>query len=157
MANISLKLLIKISLLFCLALCIACDSDSETPPQKEIPIETELQWQLSAIIENGEKLVTPGNCMSAYLIFEENDKFCGLVGVNHLDGTFDMDSISGKISFKYIMTQVVSMDENVIEFERMYMTLFYKIVSYTSSDDNLKLYYGDNSYLEYQSKEVELK
>ena len=76
MANISLKLLIKISLLFCLTLFMACDSDSETPqketPQKEIPIEAELQWQLGAIIENGEKLATPGNYMSAYLIFEDD-------------------------------------------------------------------------------------
>lgn len=156
MADISFKLLIKISLLFCLTFCMACDSDSETP-QEEIPIETELQWQLSAIIENGEKLATPGNCMSAYLIFEEGDKFDGRVGVNQLKGTFKAYPSSGKVSMEYSLTQVASLEPNVMEFEKMYMKFFDKITSYTytKSDNNLKLYYGDNSYLEYQSKEVE--
>lgn len=116
MADISFKLLIKISLLFCLTFCMACDSDSETP-QEEIPIETELQWQLSAIIENGEKLATPGNCMSAYLIFEEGDKFDGRVGVNQLRGTFKADPSSGTVSMEYSLTQVASLEPNVMEFE----------------------------------------
>ena len=140
MADISFKLLIKISLLFCLTFCMACDSDSETP-QEEIPIETELQWQLSAIIENGEKLATPGNCMSAYLIFEEGDKFDGRVGVNQLKGTFKADPSSGKVSMEYSLTQVASLEPNVMEFEKMYMKFFDKITSYTytKSDNNLKL------------------
>lgn len=100
MANLSLKLLIKISLLFCLALCMACDSDSETPqketPQEEIPIEAELQWQLGAIIENGEKLATPGNYMYAYLIFEDNEKFEGRVGANQIRGTFKTNPTTAK-------------------------------------------------------------
>lgn len=131
MANLSLKLLIKISLLFCLALCMACDSDSETPqketPQEEIPIEAELQWQLGAIIENGEKLATPGNYMYAYLIFEDNEKFEGRVGANQIRGTFKTNPTTGKISMEYSITQVASLEPNVMEFEEMYMKLFLKI------------------------------
>lgn len=157
MANLSLKLLIKISLLFCLALCMACDSDSETPqketPQEEIPIEAELQWQLGAIIENGEKLATPRNYMYAYLIFEDNEKFEGRVGANQIKGTFKTNPSTGKISMEYSITQVASLEPNVMEFEEMYMKLFHKITSYvyTDLDNDLKLYYGDNSYLQYQS------
>lgn len=157
MANLSLKLLIKISLLFCLALCMACDSDSETPqketPQEEIPIEAELQWQLGAIIENGEKLATPGNYMYAYLIFEEDDKLDGRVGGNQLRGTFKADPSSGKVSISCAVTELASLAPNIMEFERMYMKRFEKITSYTysKSENNLKLYYGDNSYLQYQS------
>lgn len=148
----------NVCLFVCLAVCFSCNNDNDTNNPVEQPqIETELQWQLAAIIENGEKLEMPGNYMDAYLIFEEDETFEGRVGANQLKGTFKTDASTGKISMKYSMTQVVSLEPNVIEFEKMYMVLFHKIQSYTYTDsgNDLKLYYGDNSYLEYQSKEVE--
>lgn len=148
----------NICLFVCLAVCFSCNNDYDTDNPVEQPqIETELQWQLTAIIENGEKLETPGNYMDAYLIFEEDETFEGRVGVNQLKGTFKTNDSTGKISMEYSMTQVVSLEPNVTEFEVMYMKLFHKIISYTYTDsgNDLKLYYGDNSYLEYQSKVIE--
>lgn len=142
-------------LFVCLAVCVSCNNDNDADNAVEQPqIETELQWQLTAIVENGEKLETPGNYMYAYLIFEEDEKFEGCVGGNQLKGTFKTNPSTGKISMKYSMTQVASLEPNVMEFEVMYMELFHKIISYTYTDsgNDLKLYYGDNSYLEYQSK-----
>ena len=51
---------------------------------------------------------------------------------------------------EYSITQVASLEPNVMEFEEMYMKLFHKITSYvyTDLDNDLKLYYGDNSYLQ---------
>ncbi|RHO67804.1 META domain-containing protein [Parabacteroides sp. AF48-14] len=144
----------RVCVFLCLAVCFGCSDDSDNP-EEQTQIETEQQWQLTAIVENGAEVATPGNCKTAYLILEEDGTFRGLVGVNQLDGTFDIDPISGKISFKYTMTQLGSLEPNVIEFEKMYMKLFGKIISYISSDDDLKLYYGDNSYLQYQIEEVE--
>lgn len=145
----------NICLFVCLAVCFSCNNDYDTDNPVEQPqIETELQWQLTAIIENGEKLETPGNYMDAYLIFEEDETFEGRVGVNQLKGTFKTNVSTGKISMEYSMTQVVSLEPNVTEFEVMYMKLFHKIISYTYTDsgNDLKLYYGDNSYLEYHQK-----
>lgn len=91
--------------------------------------------------------------MYAYLIFEDNEKFEGRVGANQIKGTFKTNPSTGKISMEYSITQVASLEPNVMEFEEMYMKLFHKITSYVYTDlgNDLKLYYGDNSYLQYQS------
>ena len=50
-------------------------------------------------------------------IFEEGDKFDGRVGVNQLRGTFKADPSSGTVSMEYSLTQVASLEPNVMEFE----------------------------------------
>lgn len=159
MVSKSFKFVMNVCLFVCLAMGFSCSNDNDSDdPVEQPPIKTELHWQLTAIIENGEKQATPGNYMYAYLIFEENEKFEGQVGANQLKGTFKTNP-SGKVSMDYTITQVVSVEPNVVEFEKIYMNLFPKIISYTytESDNDLKLYYGDNSYLQYKSEKVEIE
>lgn len=148
------KFIKKACLFFCLAVCFGCSNDTDNP-EEQSPIEAELQWQLTAIVENGTEVATPGNYKYAYLILEKDGAVNGRVGANLLKGRFNMNPASGKISFDCTTTELGSLDDDVTEFETMYMTLFHKITSYIHSGDELKLYYGDNCYLQYQSKEIE--
>lgn len=153
MESTNLKFLMKACIvLMCMLTCFGCNGDTDIRKEEEQKlVKPEHRWQLVTIVKDGMELTIRKNIKEGcYLCFEEDGKLKGYTGANSIEGTFTADSISGKISFQYTLTQVASLEEGVMEFEATYMELFKKITSYQYSNDSLNLYYTDSCYLKYQ-------
>lgn len=166
MVNESFKLIKRVCVFLCLAVCFGCDSNSDNeeqieqteqrPNQPTEAIEANLNWKLAKLVEVGDEIKIPEELLKSekvYVIqFKDDGTFDGHTAANEINGSYAFNKETGKIELKVeMLTQVA--DILYGDFEEMYLDyLFKKVYSYSQSDDGLYLYFGKDSYLKYQAK-----
>lgn len=94
MTNKCFLQLIKVGLLYCLILCLACDNNSDNRQEdqrEEQPtnaVEMNTSWKLVALVETGNNIKIPEELIKspkAYtLLFKEDGSYEGYTNVNKI-------------------------------------------------------------------------
>ena len=154
----------RVCLLVCsMVIGFGCDNNSDNnseinKKEEPVPVEMEQRWRLTAIIEDGNALSIRENFLGlCFLSLKGDGTLEGYTGVNTLKGTYKADATTGKFSLNFVQTELAAIDDETDEFERLHTQRLSKVTSYVSSKDKLELYYDNNSFLKYQSIEVEKK
>lgn len=144
-----------IPLLLCLAMGCGCDDAHHWDIEG-----IEIDGRLTKIVENGKDVEIPAEIITVpdycVLSLMKDHTFQGTITVNDMEGTYQQNASSGKIN---IQIQIISevLDARYHEFESKYVSLLRKVSSYQQTGSTLKLYFGEDSYLQYSLIKEERK
>lgn len=144
-----------IPLLLGLVMGFGCEDADHWDPEG-----IEAYGRLIKIVENGRDVEIPDEIITepdyCVLSLMKDHTFQGSITINDMEGIYQQNASSGKINIQIQRISEV-LDARYHEFESRYVSLLRKVSSYQHTGSTLKLYFGEDSYLQYSLTKEERK
>lgn len=140
-----LQSLFKIALLLLgMAVGFGCD-DSDEWTQEGM----EITCTLAKTVENGTEVKYPTE-ITPLLILKKDQTFEGDAVCNSIEGGYKYNADNGRFIIEGLIMTELACISPYSEAESMYLGYFGKISSFQQEGGSIRLYFGENSYLEYR-------
>ena len=144
-----LQSLFKIALLlFGMVVGVGCD-DSDNPVNR-IQEGIEISGILAKTVENGTEIKYPTE-ITPFLTLRKDLTFEGDAVCNSIKGDYKYSADNGQFKIEGLIATELGCTSPHHEAETMYLDYFRKISSFKQDRENVRFYFGENSYLEYKS------
>lgn len=148
-----LQSLFKIALLLsCMAIGFGCD-DSTGPdePDNWTQEGMEITCTLAKTVENGTEIEYPAE-IAPSLTLKKDLTFEGNAACNSIRGGYKYNADNGRFTIEDLITTELNCMSPYSEAESMYLGYLKKISSFKQEGESIRLYFGEDSYLEYELK-----
>lgn len=157
MKQTCIKSFFKIALLlFGMAIGIGCNDPVRTEETDDPDDPTKWEQEgmvfsgtLVKTVENGTEVEYPMK-IAPPLVLKKDNTFEGHAVVNSIEGNYMYNADNGKFQFKDLITTELGCISPYCEAESMYLGHLQKVSSFKREEKTLKLYFGEESYLEYE-------
>ena len=144
-----LQSLFKIALLlFGMVVGVGCD-DSDNPDNR-IQEGIEISGILAKTVENGTEIKYPTE-ITPFLTLRKDLTFEGDAVCNSIKGDYKYSADNGQFKIEGLIATELGCTSPHHEAGTMSVENFRKISSFKQYTDNVRFYFGENSYLEYKS------
>ncbi|MBD9167622.1 MAG: META domain-containing protein [Parabacteroides johnsonii] len=146
-----LQLFFKIALLLSgMAIGFGCDDSSGSDdPDNWAQEGMEISCTLAKTVENGTEVKYPTE-ISPSLTLKKDLTFEGDAVCNSIKGGYKYNADNGRFIIEGLITTELACISPYSEAESMYLGYLGKISSFKQEGESIKLYFGEDSYLEYK-------
>ena len=123
------------------------DSDN---PDNRIQEGIEISGILTKTVENGTEIKYPTE-ITPFLTLRKDLTFEGDAVCNSIKGDYKYSADNGQFKIEGLIATELGCTSPHHEAETMYLDYFRKISSFKQDRENVRFYFGENSYLEYKS------
>lgn len=142
-----LQSLFKIALLLsCMAIGFGCDDSDEWETEG-----MDVTCQLAKTVENGTEIEYPAG-IAPSLTLKKDLTFEGNAACNSIRGGYKYNADNGRFTIEDLITTELNCMSPYSEAESMYLGFLKKISSFKQEGESIRLYFGEDSYLEYELK-----
>lgn len=142
-----LQPLFKIALLLtCMAIGFGCDDSDEWGTEG-----MDMTGQLVKVIENGAEISFPTD-IAPHLILKKDLTFKSDIVCNSIQGNYRYNTDNGKFAIENLIMTELSCISPYGEAESLYRSYLSKVSSFKLEKKTFRLYFGKDSYLEYELK-----
>lgn len=134
----------------CLYLYFGEDSYLEYELKSELK-GMNITCKLSKTVENGTEIKYPAE-IAPSLTLKKDLTFEGNAACNSIRGGYKYNADNGRFTIEDLITTELNCMSPYSEAESMYLGFLRKISSYKQEGESIRLYFGEDSYLEYELK-----